>query len=402
MYLIIVFCSSHLFVQCSSDDNKKDTEQPVIEQYTDDVIMLRKFLSTSLHIDINKIIYDSGISSFIIDGDVVMPIEEARDHYSDSSCKNSNKTNQQYSGYKMKPEMAGSVQVYISPEVTSEWRIAINKAIIIWNNTNSSINITTTNTTTSLSINIIMGEIPEKYTIANASYPSGGGPGKRMKINTIYMNKLNDTDRLHTIIHELGHNFGLGHTEETEGSLIPCTSSKDIGSIMFGMHDDNTAFTYFDNVAISTLYPIAIGTKKLYKYRKDQYYFYTTDPCEIIPSKDGYLLVGDAGYLYETQIPGTVPLYRILNGSTVKDHKLNKNQTSSNDVILGYLYPTQQPGTTALYSYGIYESKPGQTPSYMYHYDYTTTNSEAILKVIVGYVSNKTIIKETPEYPILL
>ncbi|WP_158235318.1 M57 family metalloprotease [Flavobacterium sp. 9] len=297
--------------------------------------------------------------------------------------------------------MAASVQVYTSSEVTSEWRIAINKAINIWNDTNSGINITTVNTSTSLSVNVVMGEIGDRSHIANGYYPYGGKPGTRIMINTNFINKLKDADRLHTMIHELGHTFGLRHTNEPAGYLIPCTSPKDIWSIMFGMHDDTTTFTYFDNVAISTLYPVALGTKKLYRYKKNQYYFYATDACEITPSKDSYILDGDAGYLHSTQIPGTVPLYRILNGSTVKDHKLNKNQTSSNDVILGYLYPTQQPGTTPLYSYGIYESKPGQTPSYMYHYNYTTTNSEAILKVIIGYVNNKTITKETPKYPIV-
>lgn len=83
--LIIVFCSSQLFVQCASDDNNKKKEKTETEQYTDEVIMLRNFLSTSLPMDINKIIYDSSTSSFIIDKDVVMPLEQARDHYSSHS-----------------------------------------------------------------------------------------------------------------------------------------------------------------------------------------------------------------------------------------------------------------------------------------------------------------------------
>lgn len=148
--------------------------------------------------------------------------------------------------------------------------------------------------------------------------------------------------------------------------------------------------------------PWLLVQKKLYRYKKNQYYFYATNACEITPGKDGYIFDGDAGYLYSTQVSGTVPLYRIVNGTTVKDHRLNKIKSSSNDVIVGYLFPTQQPGTTALYSYGIYESKLGQTPSYMYHYKYTTINSDAVLKVIVGYVSNKTITKETPKYPIVI
>lgn len=385
---VVALCFSQFFIQCSNDDNNRISEKVMKEQETNEIALLRNFLSTSLPMNINKIIYDSNTSTFIIDGDVVMPLEHARDHYSHSGLKNTNKINQQSSVYKLQPEMAALVQVYISSEVTSEWRIAMNKAINTWNNTNSSINITTVNTSTSLSVNLIMGDIGDRSIIANAYYPSGGKPGTRIMINTNFANKLNDADRIHTMIHELGHTFGLSHTNESSGSLIPCTSSKDTSSIM-GMHDDTTTFTYYDNVAISTLFPVAVGAKKLYRFKKNQYYFYTTDPCEIVDGKDGYVFDKDAGYLYEAQIAGTVPLYRILNGNTVKDHRLNKVQTSSNDVILGYLYPTQEVGTVPLYNYGIYEARPGETPSYVYHILHTTDNSDAILKVVTGYVVSK-------------
>lgn len=399
--LLIALCLSQLFIQCNTDDNKVIEEKIVAEQYTDEVILLRDFLSKSLPMDIKKIIYDSDLSAFTIDGDVLMPLEQARGHYSHSILENTNKIKQMFSGYSMTPEMAKSIQVYISPEVTVEWRIATDKAIKIWNNTNSSINITTVTTSTSLSVKIIMGHIVNRATIANAYYPYNGAPGTRVMISTNHAGKLNNDERIHTMIHELGHIFGLAHTNRSYGSLIPCTPFSEMESIMFPMVEESITFTIYDNIAISTLYPVAVGTKKLYRYKKDQYYFYTTDACEITPDKDGYVFDGDAGYLYSKQITGTVPLYRILNGTTVKDHRLNKIQTSSSDVILGYLYLKQQPGTTALYSYGIYEARGNETPSYMYHYMCTITNSDAILKNKIGYVPNKLIIEETPKYPIL-
>jgi len=238
--------------------------------------------------------------------------------------------------------------------------------------------------------------------IANAYMASSTGqPGKAIFINT-YFNNLSASKKINAMVHELGHNFGLTHTNELKGTLISCTPLVDYDSVMFPITHEWTGFSVYDNIAISTLYPVAVGAKKLYRYKINKYYFYATNACEITPGKDGYIFDGDAGYLYSTQIAGTVPLYRILNGTSIKDHRLNKVQNSSSDVILGYLFPTQQPGTTALYSYGIYESKLGQTPSYMYHYKYTTINSDAVLKVIVGYVSNKTITKETPKYPIVI
>lgn len=109
-----------------------------------------------------------------------------------------------------------------------------------------------------------MGEIGDRSHIANGYYPYGGKPGTRIMINTNFANKLNDADRLHTMIHELGHTFGLSHTNDSNsGSLIPCTTPKDTGSIMFGMHNDTTTFTYYDIIAISTLYPVIKGAKKI-------------------------------------------------------------------------------------------------------------------------------------------
>lgn len=347
---IMAFCFSQFFIQCSSDDSKEIEEKTIVEQFTDEVIELRNFLSTSLSIDVDKIIYDSGISSFIIDRDVVMPIEQARNHYSDFGLKNTNKITQQFSGYKLKPEIASSIEVYISPEVTSVWRIALNKAINVWNNTNSGINITTVNASTSLSVNVVMGAVDDRSTIAYAYLPSNGKPGTKLMISTTFVNKLNDAGRLHTMIHELGHTFGLSHTDSSSGSLIPCTSTRDTSSIMMAMHDETTTFTYYDDVAISTLYPVAVGTKKLYRFKKNGYYFYTTDPCEISHEKDGYVFDGDLGYIYSTEVPGTVPLYRTINGTVDKGHKMYTRTTeTSNVIILGYLYSYQKSETTALY-----------------------------------------------------
>lgn len=399
--LLIALCLSQLFIQCSTDDNKVIEEKIAAEQYTDEVILLRDFLSKSLPMDIKKIIYDSDLSAFIIDGDVLMPLEQARGHYSHSNSGITSKTKQRGSEYKMTLAIAASIKVYISPEVSSEWRIAIDQAINHWNTINSSIAITVVNTSTSSNIKINAWDGGLTKAIAYGSLPYfNGEPGDSILINTFY-NNLSMTKKVHAMVHEFGHTFGLNHTNQSQGPLLPCTPISDDASVMFSIVREWTGFTPFDNIAISTLYPVAVGTKKLYRYKKDQYYFYTTDACEITPDKDGYVFDGDAGYLYSKQITGTVPLYRILNGTTVKDHRLNKIQTSSSDVILGYLYLKQQPGTTALYSYGIYEARGNETPSYMYHYMCTITNSDAILKNKIGYVPNKLIIEETPKYPIL-
>lgn len=392
--LVVSICFV-FFIQCTTNDSKVIEEKETSEKYSDEIILLRNFIAKSLKTTTKKVVYDSNQNAFIIDEDVFMPLEEARNRYNDAGLNSTSKSSQMFSGWQMSPEMASSVQVYIYPEVTPEWRIAIDKAIINWNNANSGIHITTINTATTLSVKIRMGDIVSTSAIANAYFPYAGNPGPWITINTANKaSKLSDAERISAMTHELGHTFGLAHTDGTSGSLIPCTPVTEMASIMFSMVSDWSGFTAYDNIAISTLYPVAIGTKMLYRYKKNQYYFYTTNPCEIPPGKDGYDFDGDAGYLYSTQIPGTVPLYRILNGTTIKDHRLNKVKTSNDDIILGYIFTTQQPGTTALYSYGIYESRMGQIPLYMYHYNYSTTDSEVVLKSIVGYVSSKVITKD--------
>jgi hypothetical protein len=399
--VLIVFCFSQLFIQCSNDDNKEIEVKTAMEQYTGEVNLLRNFLSTSIPMEIKKIIYNSDRKDFIIDGDILMSLEDARDHFNHSNSKITNKTNQRGNGYRMTFKNSTSIKVYVSPEVSSEWRVALNQAIDSWNAINSSIAITIVNTSTNETINVTTYNEGISGGIARASLPSHiGQPGRFLGINTYY-NNLDASKKITTMTHELGHNFGFNHTNELNAPLIPCTPLSDMYSVMFPIVDSWTGFSDYDIIAISTLYPVVVGTKKLYRYKKNQYYFYATDACEITPGKDGYVLDGDAGYLYSTQIAGTVPLYRILNGATVKDHRLNKVQASSSDVILGYLFTTQQPGTTALYSYGIYELRWNETPSYMYHYMCTVANSDGILKTKIGYVPNKIIIEETPRSPIL-
>lgn len=127
-------------------------------------------------------------------------------------------------------------------------------------------------------------------------------------------------------------------------------------------------------------------TKKLYRYKKGYYYFYTTNPYEIITDRDRYEFDHDVGYVYSTQVPGTEPLYRSLNGSAFPDHKLSRIRKDANDVILGYVFPVQQPTTKPLYSIKAgFDCFPSVT-----HYLYTTVPlSTPFPTVVVGYVLAK-------------
>jgi hypothetical protein len=387
--IVIAFCFSQFFIQCTNDENKRIREKEMTEQETNEIVVLKNFLSAKMGIDLKYIIYDLKIEAFIIDSDMMISLEDANQRFNKANFKITNKTNQMTYHMLMTPEIAAFIKIYVSPEVSSDWRVAINKAVNNWNTINSSINISIVNTSESSNILIYASDRGASGPIAAAWLPNyKGEPGDSININT-YFNNLDASKKVNAMTHELGHTFGLEHTDNKTGDLIPCTPVSDLNSVMFSTVHEWKGFTAFDNIAISTLYPVVEGTKKLYRFKKNQYYYYTTNPCEIVPGKDGYVFDKDAGYLYKTQISGTVPLYRILNGNTVKDHRLNKVQTSSNDVILGYLYPTQEVGTVPLYNFGIYEPRPGETPSYVYHILHTTDNSDGILKVVTGYVVSK-------------
>jgi hypothetical protein len=386
MGLLVALCLSQFVIQCSNDDNKKK-EAKTTENYSEEVIMLRNFLSKSINTDLKYIMYDSKTNNFIIGGDARISLEDARVRLNNANSKFTSKANQRGGDYKMTTEISALVQVYISPEVPSEWKIALNQAINNWNNVNSSINISIANTKSYSTIVVDSWNGGSSKEIAYGSMPYyNGQPGQSISINTYY-NYITPTQKVTVMTHELGHNFGLNHTDQSIGSLIPCTPLSDFGSVMHSIAEKwIDGFTYYDKVAISTLYPVRLGTKKIFRYKKNQYFFYTTDACEITPSKDGYVFDGDAGYIYSNQISGTVPLYRSLNGISSKDHKLSTIQKTTEDVVLGYLYPTQESGTIPLYSnISSYENFPP-----LNHYFYTTKlNEDVIKKIVVGYVLSK-------------
>ncbi|MFB3390031.1 M57 family metalloprotease [Flavobacterium sp. LAR06] len=398
--LVLVFCLSQLLIQCSADEKTNGVQVPV-EQDTEEIIKLKSFISKSIPIELGRIVYYPKSEMFVISGDIIMTLEEARENFIKFELKNTGKTKQVYSTiYRVLPEYTSAIKVFISPEVEIGWRAAAKEAINVWNTTNTSITLYLVETSVDSDVQIKAPEIVDECLAkakAQASLPTGYARASVL-INKNY-NFLSNQSKLTTMVHELGHTRGLLHTNEykenTNERIAPCTPLIDRFSVMNGSSPSNwTKLNFYDVLATSTLYPIGAikhyphdqNTKKLYRYKKNQFYFYTTDPCEVIADRDGYVFDNDGGYVYSTQMPGTEPLYRLLNGAAFPDHKLSRIQKDANDVILGYIYPTQHSGTTPLYS---------NIASYDYfptvnHYLYTTvSNPDVIKKIIVGYVLTK-------------
>lgn len=109
---------------------------------------------------------------------------------------------------------------------------------------------------------------------AEASWPSGGNPGSTVTVNRVGCIGFaqNDQQRLHNMVHEIGHTLGFRHTNwQARGELAGTVGAvhvygtptgNDAGSVMNGGTALNTwaGFSAADALATRTLYPLPTPT----------------------------------------------------------------------------------------------------------------------------------------------
>jgi hypothetical protein len=250
------------------------------------------------------------------------------------------------------------------------WRAELTSAVAAYNSV-SNIQLQLVESTTANLINIKSdnGSLPDG-TVAMAEWPTYGHPGLSILVNLDFHSdlSLSSNQKIYNLVHELGHCFGLRHSnwqsrgesESPNGAqLISNTSSSDPNSVMNGGTALNSwvGFSSGDIIALQKLYPkvnYAYPIVPIYKY-----YNYTTgnDFMQRFYSVPNhfYVLAGIPFYVKNDNFsaPYGTPLYRFYNKSADKHwYRLTSTPPNSGFVLEGnegYVFTTQESGTVPIY-----------------------------------------------------
>jgi hypothetical protein len=189
---------------------------------------------------------------FIIDSDIVISKADLESRVADASKP---ETEHRRGPYLVSNTYNSNIRVYIDPAVPAAWVTATTGALANWNNiTSTRLGFTRVTSASQADIRVFMGFENASW-IARAYLPaSNGRPGVSVEINSNY-NSLPATQKLFAITHELGHNIGFYHTNQTTGTLIPGTPTTDANSVMNSFVLNWNGFTSADVNATRILYP---------------------------------------------------------------------------------------------------------------------------------------------------
>lgn len=341
----------------SCKQNKNDEEVVPVETVDKGNERLFKFLvEQGFHED--EITFNDTL--FTIDGDIKISRIALEDHYKAAEEGSNSKTTQRRHSFIVSDAYISNIKVFIRTDVSSDWRSALRTAFGKWNNTVLSTKIRFVETTISTEANISVGTY---YTadniIAYAYLPySDGKPGHELMINTKY-NYLSAKDKITTIVHELGHNIGLQHTNQTGGTHIDGTATSDAQSVMNASLMSWTDFSHNDIRAAQILYPAGNRNTRLtplYRYYRAPHaaHFYTTQFPELRFTYFEHIEC----FIWDHQSSGSVPIYRYYNSSNSKHmYTTNWNELGAGrygyayEGIIGYAYNNHISGTIPIYRY---------------------------------------------------
>ncbi|WP_281990126.1 M57 family metalloprotease, partial [Aquimarina aggregata] len=164
-----------------------------------------------------------------------------------------------------------NINVFINPGMNINWRNASTQAINRWNAVNSTLNLIVTTVPANAHIQIMYDSQDPAVNLGSSTFGRGtfptanGLPGRTIWVNPDFDSPrfcgraITQNMRITNVQHEIGHNVGITHTNQSFGSLIPGTPNTDSQSVMNGGQActiDN--FSAGDITAIQFLFPVPL------------------------------------------------------------------------------------------------------------------------------------------------
>lgn len=250
---LLLFVLLMTALSCEKEDTLAPNNTSKYEKH------IQYLVATGFHRD--EIVFDDKRDEFIMHNDMVLSRTEVEAYMKRDEGTPLSKVQQRRYTYIVSQSRVTNIKYYIDGTVPNDWRTAIVQAIAEWNNVNGTA-LFLSQVSTSSGADVRVSAILESGAswVARATLPgSNGAPGSIMEINTYY-NTLDAGRKLFAMAHEMGHNFGLLHTNLTDGSIIPGTPTTDANSVMNSYVLAWAGFTYYDQVAVQVLYPSTGGS----------------------------------------------------------------------------------------------------------------------------------------------
>ncbi len=354
--IAILSCLLLIITSCEVDQDVPNEDAD--EQQNDTVLKTIEKWGFS-----KEVIEDHG-DYYIVDGDIVF----------DKNAKYPNPEDP-VSKQRRHPQSVtiSNVRVYINPGMDANWRNASVQAINRWNAVNSKLKLSRTTSSANSHIQIMYDTQDPRMNLATnvfgqGTFPTGNGlPGTKIWLNPDFDSPrlcgkaINQSMRIALVQHEIGHNVGITHTNQSFGSLIPGTPNRDAQSVMNGgsactinnfSNGDKTAIRY---LFPKTPTPPVVTPKTFYRFYNSNAvdHYYSTNRS----APSGYRLGGPIGKVFDKKASGTIPLYKAYNRNA-KNHLYSTNRSEINNAsgyrylgIAGYVYPSRGSGRVALYRF---------------------------------------------------
>ena len=234
-----------VFFSCSTEEEVTPSKSEPSRELVDFLV------NSGFHED--EIKFEDGL--FIIDEDILISETEVRNYLADQKPVAGGRAEHWRGTYIVSDTYVTNIKFFIGSDVSSSWATAIRGAIDQWNAVNGT-KLFMSEVTSSGAANTVIGtSYSSQNWVARAYLPSSRRrPGHSITINTKY-NSLNSSYKLFTIVHEMGHVFGLYHTDQTQGIFINGTPSVDPNSVMNSYVLPWNGFTSGDVSAVQILYP---------------------------------------------------------------------------------------------------------------------------------------------------